>query len=55
MLAHESIPHSSPEEVAAGVEQGDEDIFPCALSSAEAAVWWADPKGLERQHTGKPA
>jgi NAD(P)-dependent dehydrogenase (short-subunit alcohol dehydrogenase family) len=56
MLAHESIPHSSPEEVAAGilagVEQGDEDIFPCALSSAEAAVWWADPKGLERQHTG---
>jgi NAD(P)-dependent dehydrogenase (short-subunit alcohol dehydrogenase family) len=56
MLAHPSIPHSSPEEVAAGilagVEAGDEDIFPCALSRAEAAVWWADPKGLERQHTG---
>jgi NAD(P)-dependent dehydrogenase (short-subunit alcohol dehydrogenase family) len=56
MLAHPSIPHSSPEEVAAGilagVEAGEEDIFPCALSRAEAAVWWADPKGLERQHTG---
>ena len=49
MLAHPSIPHSSPEEVAAGilagVEAGDEDIFPCALSRAEAEVWWADPKG----------
>ena len=37
MLAHPSIPHSSPEEVAAGilagVEAGDEDIFPCALST----------------------
>jgi NAD(P)-dependent dehydrogenase (short-subunit alcohol dehydrogenase family) len=56
MLAHPSIPHSSPEEVAAGilagVEAGDEDIFPCALSRAESEVWWADPKGLERQHTG---
>lgn len=56
MLAHPSIPHSSPEEVAAGilagVEAGDEDIFPCALSRAEAEVWWADPKGLERRHTG---
>jgi NAD(P)-dependent dehydrogenase (short-subunit alcohol dehydrogenase family) len=56
MLAHPSIPHSSPEEVAAGilagVEADDEDIFPCALSRAEAEVWWADPKGLERRHTG---
>jgi NAD(P)-dependent dehydrogenase (short-subunit alcohol dehydrogenase family) len=56
MLAHPSIPHSSPQEVAAGilagVEAGDEDIFPCALSSAEAEVWRVDPKGLERQHTG---
>jgi NAD(P)-dependent dehydrogenase (short-subunit alcohol dehydrogenase family) len=56
MLAHPSIPHSSPEEVAAGllagVEAGDEDIFPCALSRAEAEVWFADPKGLERRHTG---
>ncbi|OJU83744.1 MAG: hypothetical protein BGO11_05800 [Solirubrobacterales bacterium 70-9] len=55
MLAHPSIPHSSPQEVAAGilagVEAGDEDIFPCALSSAEAEVWRVDPKGLERQHT----
>jgi NAD(P)-dependent dehydrogenase (short-subunit alcohol dehydrogenase family) len=56
MLAHPSIPHSSPEEVAAGilagVEAGDEDIFPCALSRAEAEVWRVDPKGLERRHTG---
>jgi NAD(P)-dependent dehydrogenase (short-subunit alcohol dehydrogenase family) len=56
MLAHPSIPHSSSEEVAAGilagVEAGDEDIFPCALSRAEAEVWFADPKGLERRHTG---
>jgi NAD(P)-dependent dehydrogenase (short-subunit alcohol dehydrogenase family) len=56
MLAHPSIPHSSPEEVAAGilagVEAGEEDIFPCALSRAESEVWWADPKGLERRHTG---
>jgi short-subunit dehydrogenase len=56
MPAHSSIPHSSPEEVAvgilAGVEQGDENIFPCALSRAEAEIWWADPKGLGRQHTG---
>jgi NAD(P)-dependent dehydrogenase (short-subunit alcohol dehydrogenase family) len=56
MLAHPSIPHSSPEEVAAGilagVEAGDEDIFPCALSRAESEIWWADPKALERQHTG---
>lgn len=55
-LAHPSIPHSSPEEVAAGifarVEAGDEDIFPCSLSRAESEVWWADPKGLERRHTG---
>jgi NAD(P)-dependent dehydrogenase (short-subunit alcohol dehydrogenase family) len=56
MLAHPSIPHSSPQEVAAGilagVEAGDEDIFPCALSRAESEVWWDDPKALERQHTG---
>lgn len=56
MLAHPSIPHSSPEEVAAGiiagVEAADEDIFPCALSRAEAEVWRVDPKALERHHTG---
>ncbi len=56
MLAHPSIPHSSPDEVAAGLlaglEAGDEDIFPCALSSAEAEVYLVDPKGLERRHTG---
>jgi NAD(P)-dependent dehydrogenase (short-subunit alcohol dehydrogenase family) len=56
MLAHPSIPHSSPEEVAggilAGVEAGDEDIFPCALSRAESEVWLASPKDLERRHTG---
>ena len=59
MLAHPSIPHSSPEEVEAGilagVEAGDEDIFPCALARAESEVWWADPKGLERRHTGHGA
>ena len=56
MLAHPSIPHSSPREVAAGIlaglAAGDEDIFPCALSRAEAEVWRRDPKGLERRHTG---
>ena len=56
MLAHPSIPHSSPREVAegllAGLEAGDEDIFPCALSRAEAEIYLADPKALERQHTG---
>jgi NAD(P)-dependent dehydrogenase (short-subunit alcohol dehydrogenase family) len=56
MLAHPSIPHSSPAEVAAGiiagVEVADEDIFPCALSRAEAEIWRVDPKALERRHTG---
>jgi NAD(P)-dependent dehydrogenase (short-subunit alcohol dehydrogenase family) len=56
MLAHPSIPHSSPQEVAAGilagVEAGDEDIFPCALSRAESEVYLGDPKGLERLHAG---
>jgi NAD(P)-dependent dehydrogenase (short-subunit alcohol dehydrogenase family) len=56
MLAHPSIPHSSPEEVATGiltgVEAGDDDIFPCALSSAEAEIYLASPKALEQQHTG---
>jgi len=56
MLAAPSIPHSSPEEVAGGIIAGleaDEDyIFPCALSSAEAEVYLADPRGLEHLHTG---
>jgi short-subunit dehydrogenase len=56
MLAHPSIPHSSPQEVAAGLlaglEAGDEDIFPCALSRAESEVYLVDPKALERRHTG---
>jgi NAD(P)-dependent dehydrogenase (short-subunit alcohol dehydrogenase family) len=56
MLAAPSIPHSSPGEVAAGIlsglEAGDEDIFPCALSRAESEVYLADPKALERLHTG---
>ena len=56
MLAHPSIPHSSPEEVAAGllagVEAGDEDIFPCALSRAESVVYLDDPKALEHLHSG---
>ncbi len=56
MLAHPSIPHSSPEEVATGIltglEAGDDDIFPCALSSAEAEIYLKAPKALEHQHTG---
>jgi hypothetical protein len=56
MLAHHSIHHSSPRRSppasVAGVEAGDEDIFPCALPRAEAEVWWADPKSPERRHTG---
>jgi NAD(P)-dependent dehydrogenase (short-subunit alcohol dehydrogenase family) len=56
MLAAPSIPHSSPREVAegliAGVEAGDEDIFPCTLSRAEAEVYLSSPKALERLHTG---
>lgn len=56
MLAAPSIPHSSPEEVAAGIvaglETGDDYIFPCALSRAEAEVYLGDPRGLERLHTG---
>jgi NAD(P)-dependent dehydrogenase (short-subunit alcohol dehydrogenase family) len=56
MLAHPSIPHSSPEEVAAGLlaglEAGDEDIFPCALSRAESVVYLDDPKALEHLHSG---
>jgi exopolyphosphatase/guanosine-5'-triphosphate,3'-diphosphate pyrophosphatase len=50
------IPHSEPSEVAAGlldgVEAEAEDIFPCRLSTAESVVYLADPKALERQHTG---
>ncbi len=56
MLAHPGIPHSSPQEVAAGIlaglEAGTEDIFPCSLSRAEAEIWLSDPKALERHHTG---
>jgi NAD(P)-dependent dehydrogenase (short-subunit alcohol dehydrogenase family) len=56
MLAAPSIPHSSPRQVAEGlldgVEAGDEDIVPCALSRAEAETYQASPKALERLHSG---
>jgi len=49
MLAHPSIPHSSPEEVAAaslrGSRRATRTSFP-APSRAPSEVWWADPKGL---------
>jgi NAD(P)-dependent dehydrogenase (short-subunit alcohol dehydrogenase family) len=56
MLAHPSIPHSEPEEVAAGIlaglEAGEDYIFPCALSSEKGAAFLDDPRALEALHTG---
>jgi NAD(P)-dependent dehydrogenase (short-subunit alcohol dehydrogenase family) len=56
MLAHPSIPHSEPEEVAAGilagVAAGEDYIFPCGLSSEKGEIFLDDPRALEALHTG---
>ncbi|WP_255658418.1 SDR family oxidoreductase [Actinoplanes sp. L3-i22] len=53
MIRAFDMPKTSPEEVAAaildGVEAGEEDIFPDALSRAGRQTWRDDPKALERQ------
>jgi short-subunit dehydrogenase len=47
------LPKTSPQAVAAailaGIERGDEDIFPDPMSLDLAARWQRDPKELERQ------
>lgn len=52
MLAGFDLEKADPGDVAAGivaaVAAGEEDIFPCAQSRREAAVYLADPKAYER-------
>lgn len=47
------LPKTSPADVAraivAGVQRGDEDILPDAMSQQVYAAWAADPKAIERQ------
>ncbi|WP_436532618.1 SDR family oxidoreductase [Actinoplanes sp. HUAS TT8] len=53
MIRAFDMPKTGPQEVAGaildGVEAGDEDIFPDAMSRAGRQTWRADPKALERQ------
>ena len=53
MIRAFDMPKTSPEEVAQaildGVEAGEEDIFPDAMSRAGHQAWHDDPKALERQ------
>ena len=50
---------ASPTEVATGVldglEEDREDIFPDPDSQALAAIWWNDPKDVERAFSGATA
>ncbi len=56
MLAGIDVPKTPPAEVAArlldGLEAGDEDIFPDPNAEAMAAIWWSDPKAVERALSG---
>jgi short-subunit dehydrogenase len=53
MVKSMDIAKTSPAEVARGivegVERGEEDIFPDAMSRQLSAIWREDPKQLERQ------
>jgi len=53
MIRAFDMPKTSPQEVAQaildGVEAGEEDIFPDAMSRAGRQAWRDDPKALERQ------
>ena len=53
MIRAFDMPKTSPEDVARaildGVEAGEEDIFPDAMSRAGHQTWRDDPKALERQ------
>ncbi|WP_034215853.1 SDR family oxidoreductase [Actinoplanes subtropicus] len=53
MIRAFDMPKTSPQEVADaildGVEAGEEDIFPDAMSRAGHQAWRHDPKALERQ------
>ena len=50
------LPKTSPAEVAreilAGIERGDEEIFPDAMSRQLGGVWTSNPKNLERAMGG---
>jgi hypothetical protein len=53
MIRAFEMPKTSPRDVAdavlEGMERGDEDIFPDAMSSNLYAAWKADHKAVERQ------
>ncbi len=53
MAAGITLPKTAPAAVAAailaGVEAGDEDIFPDAMAATVGPAWLADPKAIERQ------
>jgi NAD(P)-dependent dehydrogenase (short-subunit alcohol dehydrogenase family) len=42
-------PRDVAEAVLRGIERGEEDIFPDAMSAEVAATWFKDPKAVERQ------
>jgi NAD(P)-dependent dehydrogenase (short-subunit alcohol dehydrogenase family) len=59
MLSGIDAPKTSPAQVAArllaGLEAGDEDIFPDPNAEAMASIWWGDPKAVERALSGAGA
>jgi NAD(P)-dependent dehydrogenase (short-subunit alcohol dehydrogenase family) len=56
MLAGVDAPKTPPAEVAAGIlaglDEGQEDIFPDPNSRAMSGIWWSDPKAFERAFSG---
>jgi NAD(P)-dependent dehydrogenase (short-subunit alcohol dehydrogenase family) len=42
-------PHTTAENIIAGILAGKEDIFPDPMSTQVSELWAKDPKGLERQ------
>jgi len=48
-------PADAARAIVAGIIAGDEEIFPDKMSQGTGSVFFADPKGLERQVTELPA
>lgn len=57
MIADVEGPRTPAREVAegllAGIEKGDDDIFPDPISQGLAPMWFADPKAYERAFSGR--
>jgi NAD(P)-dependent dehydrogenase (short-subunit alcohol dehydrogenase family) len=59
MLSGVDVPKTAPAEVAQrlldGLAADEEDIFPDPNAEAMAAIWWSDPKAVERALSGATA